>query len=51
MAKYANVESQLKSEVAQLRNESRASIIEIKESIKNIDEKPAMKAEEVKKIV
>jgi hypothetical protein len=34
-----------------VRNESRAGINEIKESIKNNDEKPIMRAEEVKKIV
>ena len=51
MAKYANVESHLQSEVAQVRNESRAGIIDLKEVIRNIDEKPVMKVEEVKKIV
>lgn len=51
MAKYANVESHLQSEVAQVRNESRAGIIDLKEAIRNIDEKPVMKVEEVKKIV
>ena len=51
MAKYGNVESHLQSEVAQVRNESRAGIIDLKEVIRNIDEKPVMKVEEVKKIV
>lgn len=51
MAKYANVESHLQSEVALVRNESRAGIIDLKEAIRNIDEKPVMKVEEVKKIV
>jgi hypothetical protein len=34
-----------------VRNESRAGIIDLKEVIRNIDEKPVMKVEEVKKIV
>jgi hypothetical protein len=34
-----------------LRNESRAGTIEVKEIIRNIDEKPVIKIEEVKKIV
>jgi uncharacterized membrane-anchored protein YitT (DUF2179 family) len=34
-----------------LRNESRAGAIEVKEIIRNIDEKPVIKIEEVKKIV